>query len=98
MVPLILDLLKGVTESGSGIRLRSNWTSGGKVVTGFPYKFENPIAGKTGTAQRPSPNGGYEGYVSGFIGFPQNVDKKFVLLVYFLASLITLGISKLSMT
>jgi penicillin-binding protein 1A len=51
---VILDLLKGVTESGSGIRLRSNWTSGGKVVTGFPYKFENPIAGKTGTTQNQS--------------------------------------------
>jgi penicillin-binding protein 1A len=51
---VILDLLKGVTESGSGIRLRSNWTSGGKVVTGFPYKFENAIAGKTGTTQNQS--------------------------------------------
>ncbi len=51
---VILDLLKGVTESGSGIRLRTNWTSGGKVVTGFPYKFENPIAGKTGTTQNQS--------------------------------------------
>ena len=51
---VILDLLKGVTESGSGIRLRSDWTSGGKVVTGFPYKFENAIAGKTGTTQNQS--------------------------------------------
>ena len=51
---VILDLLKGVTESGSGIRLRSNRTSGGKVVTGFPYKFENAIAGKTGTTQNQS--------------------------------------------
>jgi penicillin-binding protein 1A len=51
---VILDLLKGVTESGSGIRLRSDWTSGGKAVTGHPYKFENPIAGKTGTTQNQS--------------------------------------------
>jgi penicillin-binding protein 1A len=51
---VILDLLKGVTESGSGIRLRSVYTSGGKAVTGFPYKFENPIAGKTGTTQNQS--------------------------------------------
>jgi len=51
---VILDLLKGVTESGSGIRLRSVYTSGGKTVTGFPYKFENPIAGKTGTTQNQS--------------------------------------------
>ena len=51
---VILDLLKGVTDSGSGIRLRSVYTSGGKAVTGFPYKFENPIAGKTGTTQNQS--------------------------------------------
>jgi penicillin-binding protein 1A len=51
---VILDLLKGVTESGSGIRLRSVYTSGGNAVTGFPYKFENPIAGKTGTTQNQS--------------------------------------------
>ncbi len=51
---VILNLLEGVTQSGSGIRLRSNWTSGGKTVTGFPYKFENAIAGKTGTTQNQS--------------------------------------------
>lgn len=51
---VVLNLLEGVTQSGSGIRLRSNWTSGGKVVTGFPYKFENDIAGKTGTTQNQS--------------------------------------------
>ncbi|MGK0412576.1 MAG: penicillin-binding protein 1A [Polaribacter sp.] len=51
---VILNLLEGVTQSGSGIRLRTNWTSGGKAVTGFPYGFENPIAGKTGTTQNQS--------------------------------------------
>ena len=51
---VILDLLKGVTESGSGIRLRSSWTSSGTAVTGFPYLFTNPIAGKTGTTQNQS--------------------------------------------
>jgi penicillin-binding protein 1A len=51
---VILDLLKGVTESGSGIRLRSTWSSGGDAVTGFPYLFTNPIAGKTGTTQNQS--------------------------------------------
>jgi penicillin-binding protein 1A len=51
---VILDLLKGVTESGSGIRLRSSYTSGGTAVTGFPYSFTNPIAGKTGTTQNQS--------------------------------------------
>lgn len=40
------------------------------------------IAGKTGTAQRVSERGGYEGYVASFAGFPVNVNKKFVVLVY----------------
>lgn len=40
------------------------------------------IAGKTGTAQRVSPRGGYDGYISSFIGFPVNVNKKFVVLAY----------------
>jgi cell division protein FtsI (penicillin-binding protein 3) len=40
------------------------------------------IAGKTGTAQRVSPNGGYEGYISSFIGYPVNVTKKFVVFAY----------------
>lgn len=40
------------------------------------------IAGKTATAQRVSKNGGYSGYVAGFIGYPVNVDKRFVIYVY----------------
>ena len=40
------------------------------------------IAGKTGTAQRVSPRGGYEGYIASFIGFPVNVNKKFVVMAY----------------
>ena len=52
---VITNLLEGVTEGGSGIRLR---TSGGSypdnVVTGYPYKFTNAIAGKTGTTQNQS--------------------------------------------
>ena len=51
---VILDLLKGVTEAGSGQRLRTSYTALPEVVTGFPYKFENPIAGKTGTTQNQS--------------------------------------------
>lgn len=51
---VILDLMQGVTKLGSGARLRSTWTSGGDAVTGFPYKFTNPIAGKTGTTQNQS--------------------------------------------
>ena len=47
-----INLMEGVTRYGSGVRLR---TSGGKypdkVVTGYPYQFNNPIAGKTGTTQ-----------------------------------------------
>ena len=51
---VILDLMQGVTKVGSGARLRSNYTSGGDAVTGFPYRFTNPIAGKTGTTQNQS--------------------------------------------
>lgn len=40
------------------------------------------IAGKTATAQRVDKNGGYRGYVAGFIGFPVNVDRRFVIYVY----------------
>lgn len=47
---VVIDLLKGVTESGSGVRLRLPWKRPG-YVTGHPYKFTNPIAGKTGTTQ-----------------------------------------------
>lgn len=40
------------------------------------------IAGKTGTAQRVSERGGYEGYISSFAGYPVNVSRPFVVLVY----------------
>ena len=40
------------------------------------------IAGKTGTAQRVSPTGGYAGYIGSFVGFPVNVNRKFVVMVY----------------
>jgi penicillin-binding protein 1A len=39
---LMLDLLKGVVESGTGMRLRGK------------YKFDNPVAGKTGTTNNHS--------------------------------------------
>ena len=52
---VVVDLLKGVTEAGSGVRLRGKW---GKypdsISTGYPYDFENPIMGKTGTTQNQS--------------------------------------------
>lgn len=40
------------------------------------------IAGKTGTAQRVSETGGYQGYVASFVGFPVNLDRRFVVYVY----------------
>ena len=40
------------------------------------------IAAKTSTAQRSNGRGQYDGYIPGFIGFPVNVDKKFVVYVY----------------
>jgi penicillin-binding protein 1A len=63
---VILNLLEGVTTSGSGIRLRSSWSSGGSAVTGFPYKFENAIAGKTGTTQNQS-DGWFMGIVPNLV-------------------------------
>ena len=47
-----VSLMEGVTQSGSGSRLRHTWRGGDpvykKVVTGYPYGFKNPIAGKPG--------------------------------------------------
>ncbi len=51
--------------------------TGGSAM--IPY-FQ--IAGKTGTAQRPSKSGGYKGYVSSFIGFPVGLSEKFAIFVY----------------
>ncbi|MDC6350553.1 transglycosylase domain-containing protein [Zeaxanthinibacter sp. PT1] len=54
----MVKLMEGVTEGGSGTRLR---TTGSKdvtvykeIITGYPYEFTNPIAGKTGTTQNNS--------------------------------------------
>ncbi|MCH2034158.1 MAG: transglycosylase domain-containing protein [Tenacibaculum sp.] len=47
---VILNLMEGVTQSGSGLRLRT-YHPRPKFVTGYPYKFSNAIAGKTGTTQ-----------------------------------------------
>ncbi len=52
---VILNLLEGVTTSGSGVRLRGKWGNyPDNIVTGYPYEFTNPIAGKTGTTQNQS--------------------------------------------
>ena len=48
---VVLELLKGVTTAGSGVRLRTSEHYYKDIITGFPYKFTNPIAGKTGTTQ-----------------------------------------------
>lgn len=52
----VVKLLEGVTQFGSGARLRTTWNPGKryKAVTGHPYAFKNPIAGKTGTTQNQS--------------------------------------------
>jgi len=66
-----IDLLKGVTEAGSGIRLRHQGADEHNyayknVVTGYPYQFENPIAGKTGTTQNQS-DGWFMGMVPNLV-------------------------------
>lgn len=47
----IVKLLEGVTESGTGSRLRGGNVNG---LTSYKYRFSNPIAGKTGTSQNNS--------------------------------------------
>lgn len=53
-----VSLMQGVTTGGSGTRLRHAWAENSPVykraVTGYPYQFDNPIAGKTGTTQNNS--------------------------------------------
>ena len=55
----MVNLMEGVTQSGSGVRLRTTGTNKVKpeydeIITGYPYEFKNPIAGKTGTTQNQS--------------------------------------------
>ena len=40
------------------------------------------IAGKTSTAQKVTREGGYKGYVPGFIGYPVGMEKPFVIFAY----------------
>ena len=47
----IVKLMEGVTESGTGARLRGGSVNG---LTNYKYRFSNPIAGKTGTSQNNS--------------------------------------------
>ena len=67
-----VNLLEGVTKFGSGARLRHNIPEEERtpvyrdVVTGYPYSFENAIAGKTGTTQNQS-DGWFMGMVPNLV-------------------------------
>lgn len=63
----VIKLLQGVTESGSGARLRTQGGGHGyNRCTGYPYVFTNPIAGKTGTSQNQS-DGWFVGMVPNLV-------------------------------
>lgn len=63
-------LMEGVTRDGSGTRLRHTWAVNSPVyknaITGYPYGFENAIAGKTGTTQNQS-DGWFMGMVPNLV-------------------------------
>ena len=65
-----VNLMEGVTQFGSGQRLRGTWAADAehykRAVTGYPYNFENPIAGKTGTTQNQS-DGWFMGMVPNLV-------------------------------
>tara|TARA_B100002049_G_scaffold236506_1_gene223457 strand:- start:1040 stop:2635 length:1596 start_codon:yes stop_codon:yes gene_type:complete len=64
-----VNLMEGVTQYGSGVRLRtgaSNDYMYKNVITGHPYAFKNPIAGKTGTTQNQS-DGWFMGMVPNLV-------------------------------
>ncbi len=66
-----VNLMEGVTQSGSGKRLRTKGVDKynaayREVVTGYPYEFTNPIAGKTGTTQNHS-DGWFMGMVPNLV-------------------------------
>lgn len=63
------NLLEGVTEGGSGTRLRRTGAPSQlykDIITGYPYGFTNPIAGKTGTTQNNS-DGWFMGMVPNLV-------------------------------
>ncbi len=66
----MVDLMKGVTEGGSGTRLRHNYNKNTtvykEIITGYPYELTNPIAGKTGTTQNQS-DGWFMGMVPNLV-------------------------------
>ncbi|HLV39757.1 penicillin-binding protein 1A [Xanthomarina sp.] len=65
-----VKLMEGVTEGGSGARLRRTWMPESgvykEIMTGYPYGFTNPIAGKTGTTQNQS-DGWFMGMVPNLV-------------------------------
>ncbi len=65
-----VKLMEGVTQYGSGGRLRHSYAASRpdykEVVTGYPYEFKNPIAGKTGTTQNQS-DGWFMGMVPNLV-------------------------------
>src|SRR5690606_23856294 len=64
-----VKLLEGVTQYGSGARLRRTGAPDQfykDVITGYPYGFTNPIAGKTGTTQNQS-DGWFMGMVPNLV-------------------------------
>ena len=65
-----VSLMEGVTQGGSGTRLRGTGAGGQihyqRAVTGYPYDFKNPIAGKTGTTQNQS-DGWFMGMVPNLV-------------------------------
>jgi len=66
----MVNLMEGVTHGGSGTRLRHSYnkdqTVYKEVITGYPYEFTNPIAGKTGTTQNQS-DGWFMGMVPNLV-------------------------------
>ena len=66
-----LNLMEGVTQYGSGGRLRHSGLEETNyiyknIITGYPYVFENSIAGKTGTTQNQS-DGWFMGMVPNLV-------------------------------
>ncbi len=66
-----VKLMEGVTEEGSGARLRTTGVDASRadykaIITGYPYGFTNPIAGKTGTTQNNS-DGWFMGMVPNLV-------------------------------
>ena len=65
-----VKLMEGVTKFGSGQRLRHSAAKDQlvykEILTGYPYEFTNPIAGKTGTTQNQS-DGWFMGMVPNLV-------------------------------